>query len=49
MGIFWYKSIGLIVIGPCSCSRSLYMRGAVLTLMHFFTERALEGGKPGIV
>jgi hypothetical protein len=49
MGIFRYKSTGSAVIGPYSCSRSLYTRGAVLIPRHFFTERALEGEKPGIV
>jgi len=48
MGIFRYESAGLTVTGPCSCGRSLCTRGAALTPRHFFTERASEGGKPGI-
>jgi hypothetical protein len=49
MGIFRNKSAGLIVIGPCSYGGYLCTRGAILTPRHFFTARALEGGKPGIV
>jgi hypothetical protein len=30
MDVFWYKSIGLIVIGPYNYGRSLYARGATL-------------------
>jgi hypothetical protein len=37
-----------MVLGPYSYSRSLYTRGAVLIPRHFFTERVLEEGKPGI-
>jgi hypothetical protein len=48
MGVFRYVSAGLTVTGPCSYGGSLCARGAALTPRQFFTERASEGGKPGI-
>jgi hypothetical protein len=48
MGIFRYESAGLAATGPYSRGGSLCTRGAALTPRHFFTERASEGGKPGI-
>jgi len=48
MGIFRLESAGSTVSGRCSCGRSLCARGVTLTTRHFFTERASEGGEPGM-
>jgi hypothetical protein len=46
MGIFQYESIGLIVIGPYSYSRPLYIRGGrINTKALFYRDGIRRGGE----
>jgi len=44
MGIFWYMSVGLTVLGPCNCGGFFCARGGRINAEAFLIEELLEGG-----